>query len=131
MTLLGIIISLIAVVNLLLTWFVMFRLHQPTTIFMWLTKVLVCALSPVLFLTSIFIAVAGALLDFLPAACMSSLSAALYLIYILNASRSPEVSTGFETVFGTQWENNITSEMKSFMLPRRYGFIFPKSLEPV
>lgn len=126
-----ILIIFLASLNLLLSWFVLFRLHQPTTLFNWVIKVFVCALSPVLFLIGLLTAILGWGLSSVPAMAIGSISALPYLIYILKATRSPDASTGFGKVFGTQWENQIPQGRKARFLSRRYVLRLPNVPKPV
>src|ERR1051325_9977176 len=102
---LQIFIIFFASLNLLLTRFVLFPLHQPTTLVNWIIKVFVCALSPILFLVGLLTAILGIFINSLPVIIIGSLSALFYLVYIIKATRPLDASTGFEKVFGKQWEN--------------------------
>jgi len=131
MTVLEIIIASFGVTNLVLTWFVIFPLHQPTTVLNWIVKVTICGLSPVLFLLGIATLATGSVLNSVPVMVAGGLSAALYLMYILAATRSLPDSEGCENVFGKQWNDKINAVRKSYMLKRRYVFVLPKCGDPI
>jgi acetyl esterase/lipase len=131
MSTLEIIVIVIASLNLLLAYFVIFSLNQPASVAMWMLKVVVCGLSSVLFLTGILIAIAGSLLNFMPAMFLGFLSALPYLIYMFRVSRPPEISEGFANAFGSAWMDSLTPEVKLSMLPSRYVFLLPKTRKPL
>lgn len=122
---LEIFVIVLATVNLLLTWFVLFRLHQPTTVFLWLVKAFVSAIAPLLFLVGLLCAIFGLLLNSVSAILAGSLSAFFYSWYISVVSRPPESSTGFEKVFGAQWKSRIPLERQSQFLSKRYAVRVP------
>ena len=63
-------------------------------------KVFVSALSPILFLTGILLAISGLLLNYIPAMAIGGTSALLYLFHIIKIIRAPDPFTGFEQQFG-------------------------------
>lgn len=130
-TVLEIFIISLATFNLLLTRFALFGLRQPTTLFMWLIKVFVSAISPILFLIGVLSAMTGWFLNSLPAITIGSLSALFYLIHLFRITRAPGTSTGFEKAFGKEWQNNISPESKSYSLKKRYALLLPHSPDPL
>ncbi|MFC0775082.1 alpha/beta hydrolase fold domain-containing protein [Terrimonas alba] len=128
---LQILVILLASINLLMIRFALFRLHQPTTLFLWLIKVFVSALSPVLFFVGIIVAISGLILNSWLAIAFGSCSALLYLIHITKISSTTERFTGFEKAFGEQWKNYIPQGRKYRFLPNRYVLKLPKSPDPV
>lgn len=112
-------------INLLLTRFALFRLHQPTTPVFWMIKVFVSALSPVLFLAGLLGAMLGILTYSLPAMIMGGLSAFLYLIHITRISR-PEFYGGLETS-PARAEILIPRTLRHRFLPSHYIFRLPAS----
>jgi acetyl esterase/lipase len=128
---LEIFLILIASVNLLLTWLALFRLHQPTTLFAWAMKVFTSAISPLLLLAGLMVAVFGFILNSLPAMAMGSCSALLFLIHIIVITRRPDRSTDFESAFGSDWLNNVPPEIKDYFLRKRYVFRLPDFPEPI
>jgi len=108
-----IVVISLASVNLLLARFALLRLHQPTSLALWATKVFVSALSPILFVIGILFAVSGLLLNSIPATILGSLSALFYLMHISRITQPPNPATGFEKAFGGKWENLIPQERKN------------------
>jgi acetyl esterase/lipase len=130
-TLLPILVISWASVNLLMTRFALVRLRQPTTPAVWMVKVFVSALSPVLFLTGIIFAILGIVLNSLPAIAIGSCSALLYLIHIIKISSAPDPSTGLKKTFGEKWKNRNHEERKKFFLRNRYILRLPDSPDPI
>lgn len=128
---LEIIVLLLASVNLLLTRFALFRIHQPTTLSVWMIKVFVSALSPVLLLIGVVTVFLGWLLNFSPAIVVVGPSSFFYFIHIITITRSPHSSTGFEKIFGEKFENNVPKERASRFLSSRYVFLLPNSPNPI
>jgi acetyl esterase/lipase len=128
---LQIIIIFLASANLLLSRFAIFRLRQPTSLMFWMIKVLVSAISPILFLAGIFSAISGLLLNSIPALVIGSISALLYLFHIIKITRAPDNFSGFENQFGLHWLNKIPPERKEFFLKKRYVLRLPNPPDPV
>jgi acetyl esterase/lipase len=131
MNILQIFLIFVASINLLMTWLVLFRLRQPTTLFLWMIKVLTSAISPILFLLGLLITAFGFALSSQPAIVLGSLGALIYLMHIIRITRAPDTSTGFEQTFGQGWENSIPPERKTRFLSKRYALLLPDSAEPV
>src|SRR5688572_29861347 len=129
--LLSILVILLASVNLVMTRFAMVRLRQPTTPAVWLVKVFISALSPVLFLIGIVATLLGIVLDSLPAIAIGSCSALLYLIHIIKIGSAPDPSTGLEKTFGEKWDNRFHQERKKFFLRSRYVLRLSASPDPI
>ena len=83
-TVLPILVIVLASVNLLMSRFALVRLRQPTTLAMWMAKVCISALSPVLFLVGIVATFPGTVLDSLPVIVVGSCGALLYLVHIIR-----------------------------------------------
>ena len=126
-TFLEIIIIFFAVINLLMTRFALMRLHQPTTLSLWVIKVFISALSPILFLIGIITAILGLILNSFAVIAIGSCSASLYLIHIIKISSASDAPNSFEQAFGAQWQDRITEERKAFLLPKRYVLRLPNS----
>jgi len=126
-----VIIIILASVNLLLTWLILFGLHQPTTLFLWAIKVFTSAISPLLFLVGVLLTAFGFFLNSLPAMVLGSFSALVYLLHIIKITRAPDSSLGLEQAFGSHWKNRVTPEIKSNFLSRRYVLRLPKSADPI
>jgi acetyl esterase/lipase len=125
-----IILIFFGVVNLLLTRFTLFRLHQPTTFVSWILKVLVSGLSPILFLAGLVVAFLGWILYSIPATVIGVLSSFIYLTHIIKSSRSPDPQTGFEKAFGENYDSKIPTERSSSFLSKRYVVLLPNSPAP-
>jgi acetyl esterase/lipase len=130
-SILQILIIFLASVNLLMTWVALFRLRQPTTLVLWLLKVFISAISPILFLAGLGTAILGLVLNSVPASAIGSLSALLFLIHMIKISQGADPSTGFEQAFDTEWESRIPPERKVSFLPKRYVLRLPESPDPV
>lgn len=120
----------IGTILLALARFALLRLHQPTTLLLWMIKVFVSALSPLLFLVGLLIAVSGMFFHSPVVFVMGTIGALLYLIHIYAITRSPDESTGFEQAFGKDWYNRIPPSFKAGFLPARYVFRLPSGPEP-
>jgi acetyl esterase/lipase len=126
---LEILILFLASINLVLTRFALIRLHQPTTLFLWIIKVLVSALSPILFLVGILAAILGWLLSSWPIVVIGGLSALLYLNHIFKITRAPTYATDFEKTFQARIKKG--KGRKPRFLSNRYSFLLPSSPEPI
>lgn len=124
-TTLELVIIFIASLNLLLSRFALLRIHQPTTLLMWMIKVVTSALSPILFLIGIVSALFGWILNFTPLMVIGGLGAVFYLIHIIKVTRPPDPSMGFAKAF--EAKQNLEPQRQSFFLPRRYVFYLPSS----
>jgi acetyl esterase/lipase len=127
---LQVVVIFLASVNLVLTGLVWFGLRQPTTLFLWIIRVVTSAISPLLFLLGLLTTVFGIALNSLPAIVLGSFSAILYLVHIVKITRGPDASTGFESSFGSHWESRIAPERKARFLSKRYVLRLPDSPEP-
>jgi len=130
-TLLLILVIFLASVNLLMTRFALVRLRQPTTPAVWMVKVFVSALSPILFIIGALTAFCGLLLNSWPAIAIGSCGALLYLFHIIKISSAPDPSTGFDKAFGENWDNSIGQERKSYFLRNRYVVKLPDAPDPI
>jgi acetyl esterase/lipase len=127
----AIMVILLASVNLLMTRFALIPLRQPTTPAVWMVKVFISALSPVLFLAGIITILLGIILNSLPAIAIGSCSAFLYLIHIIKISSARDSPTGLEKAFSEKWENRIHQEKKNRLLRNRYVLVLPDSPDPI
>jgi len=121
----------IASFNLLLARFALFKIHQPTTFLIWMIKVFVSALSPILFLTGLLTASFGWVLDFTPSTLIGGLSSFFFLLHIIKITRAPHSSADFEKAFDQKFQDQISRERSSRFLSRRYVLLLPKSPNPV
>ena len=130
-TLLLIIVILLASVNSLIARFALVRLRQPTTPAVWMVKVFVSALSPILFIIGVLTAFCGILLNSWLAIIIGSSGALLYLIHVIKITRAPDSLTSLEKAFGERWEDHVPQERKDFFLRNRYVFKLPQSPDPI
>ena len=114
-----------------MTRFALIRLRQPATPAVWMVKVFISALSPILFMVGVLTAFFGMVLNLWPAIAMGSCSALLYLIHIIKISSAPDSSTDFEKAFGEQWEDRIPQERKNYFLRKRWVLKLPDSPDPI
>lgn len=119
------IVIFLASVNLLMTRFILFRLQQPTSLMFWVIKVFISAISPILLLAGLLLAVFGLLLNSIPAMVIGSISALLYLFHIIKITQGNDSSAGFDKLFGNAWRNKIPKERKKYFLKHRYALRLP------
>ena len=131
MNFLEILIILFASINLLLARFALIRLHQPTTVPLWLIKVFMSAISPILFLFGLSIVIVGLLNNSLPAIVIGSCSSLLYLLHIIKVTQAPDALTGLEKISNVPGRNRIPAEKKAHFLPNRYVLRLPGSPDPI
>jgi acetyl esterase/lipase len=127
---LEILLIFFASVNLLMSRFALIKVKQPGTVPLWLIKVFTSALSPLLLVFGLFVAITGFIFHSTLVFVIGTCSVILYLIHIVQITRPPDAHTNLESCFGENWKN-IVSERKSLFLPNRYVFWLPKSPEPV
>jgi acetyl esterase/lipase len=94
------------------------RLHWPTPI-LWILKLFVSALSPLLFLIGVLSAIVGLTTGSVFITLIGIYDGLIFFIHIFRVTRPPDVSSGFEQAFGLNWENRISAEQKNHFLPRR------------
>jgi acetyl esterase/lipase len=123
------VLIILTCINLLLTRLALFRLHQPTTPVLWIAKVFISALSPILLLTGLLSAFLGVMISSWPTMIIGGLSALLYLIHIIKINQ-PEFYGNWNTLL-TRAETLSPKDRRSFFLPRRYVFRLPGSPKPI
>lgn len=119
-----------ASVILLPAGFALFRLRQPTSLMFWMIKVFVSAISPILFLAAMILAVSGLLINALPLTGIAGVSALLYLYHIIQITRPPDPLTGLESQYGSKWKHTIPAQIKDRFLKKRYVLRLPPSALP-
>lgn len=129
--LLQIIITVLAFINLLLSGFAIVGLRQPTSLILWMVKIMVSALSPILFLVGALAAILGILTGSMPAILLGGISSLVYLIHIIKITGAPQVRGGFEKWLGSAGYKNIPADINGLLLPGRYVFHLPKTAEPI
>lgn len=121
---------LVGTIHLASTRFALMSLHQPTSLLLWFIKVVVSAVSPVLFLVGLLLAIAGMIIHSTVVFVMGAIGALLYLIHIYAITRGPDEPSGFEQAFGKNWFDHIAPAVKAGFLPARYALHLPKITEP-
>ncbi|MFM9947114.1 MAG: alpha/beta hydrolase [Saprospiraceae bacterium] len=94
------------------------RLHWPSPV-LWILKLFVTALSPLLFLIGVLSAMVGLTTGSVFISLIGMYDGLIFFIYIFSVTRPPDVSNGFEQAFGLNWENRISAEQKNHFLPTR------------
>ena len=94
------------------------RLHWPAPI-LWILKLLVSALSPLLFLVGVLSAIVGVTTGSVLISLIGIYDVLIYFIHIFKVTSPPDASSGFEQAFGLNWENCISAEQKNYFLPSR------------
>lgn len=117
----------LALGNLLMALPMLLRLRQPTSMILWAIKIFTSSLSPLLFLLGLFLVVLGWITNTNAAAILGGFGSLLFAWHIFKVTRPPNPSTGFEKVFGRQYEALIPKDRKVHFLSRRYSFWLPKS----
>ncbi|HEX8041943.1 MAG TPA: alpha/beta hydrolase [Chryseosolibacter sp.] len=120
-----------ASVNVLMSRFALLTLKQPTTALVWLIKAFTSAVSPLLLLLGLFVAISGFIFHSTATIIIGACSVILYFFHIVQITRGPDASTNLESCFGADWYKRIAAERKSLFLSRRYVFWLPKSPSPV
>ncbi len=124
-------VVVLAAVNLLATTIVFYRLRQPTSFGLWLIKVYVSAVTPLLFLLGLSALVFGIISKSIPVAVLGGGSALLYLIHIALVTRASHPASGFEQAYGQDWEKHIPMKRKGTFLSRRYPIKLPGTKTPM
>lgn len=123
--------TVLASLQLVMARFAVLPLKQPTTPLVWMIKVFTSALSPLLFLLGLLIAVAGWVFEEIPVLLIGGCSAVLYLMHTVQTTRAPAADTALENMPCGNMKNGIWPELKSGFLPRRYVVWLRKPPEPL
>jgi acetyl esterase/lipase len=127
-TALEIVLIIIAAINLILTRFALFKLRQPTTPFVWLIKVGVSGLSPLLFVTSLITTFLGIVAGSIAVLAMSVLSASLYTMHIMTTTTAQQSGTLKKKLSNPKL---IPNDRLRYFLRSPYVIRLPRSPEPV
>jgi acetyl esterase/lipase len=128
---LEILLIFLASVNLLMTRFALVKLGHTTTPLLWFIKVVTSAVSPLLLVFGLLVAIIALIFNSTPLVVIATCSVLLYLIHIVQATRAPDASTGLENMFNENRPTYIEPERKSLFLRKRYVLWLPKSPEPI
>jgi acetyl esterase/lipase len=123
-----IVLIIIAAINLILTRFALFKLRQPTTPFVWLIKVGVSGLSPLLFLISLITTFLGIVTGSIAVIAMSILSASLYTMHIMTITTTQQSGTLKKKLSNPKL---IPNDRLRYFLRSPYVVRLPRSPEPV
>ncbi len=102
----------------LMSILIFLRLHWPTPV-LWILKLFISALSPLLFFIGVLSAIVGLTTGSVFISLIGLYDGLFFFIHIFRVTRPPDVSSGFEQAFGLSWENCISVEQKNHFLPRR------------
>ncbi len=94
------------------------RLHWPAPV-LWILKLFVSALSPLLFLIGVLSAIVGVTTGSIFIGLIGMYDSLIFFIHIFKVTSPPDILSGFEEAFGFNWENRISAEQKNHFLPRR------------
>jgi acetyl esterase/lipase len=105
------------------------RLHWPAPA-LWFLKLYTSALSPIIVLTGIVVAMTGLLTGSLFISITGSYVILIFCIHIFNVTRPPVYSNGFENAFGENWKQKINNEKKEHFLKSRTSLKLPSVPAP-
>lgn len=88
---------------------ILLRLHWPSPM-LWIVKLLVSALSSLLFLIGIWCIVMGLTIGPVYIIFIGVYLALFFFMHIYRITRPPDVSSGFAQAFGVNWGNQISAE---------------------
>jgi acetyl esterase/lipase len=94
------------------------RLHWPAPV-LWILKLFVSAVSPLLFLIGVLSVIMGLITGVIFISLIGIYDVLVFSIHIFSITRPPDVSSGFEQAFGLHWKNRICVEQKNRFLPTR------------
>jgi len=114
----------------LMSILIFLRLHWPSPV-LWLLKLFVSAISPILFLIGVLSAVVGLTTGSIFLGLIGIYDGLFFFIYIISVTRPPDVSSGFAQAFGLNWEERISAEQKKYFLPRRTIISLPAVPTPL
>ncbi len=120
----------IAVLNLLCSLVVVWRLRQPTSPILWVMKAVVSAKSWQLFLLSLFVLSFGWIWQSLWTVFLSAFSILLYLVHMRNITSGPDPDTGFQQAFTESGLSRIGELKSASFFKRRVMLRFPSSPDP-
>ena len=108
----------------LLSIFILVQLHWPAPV-LWIIKLLVSALSPLLVLIGLLSVVIGMTTGSVFIGLIGLYDVLFFLVHIFSVTRPPDSSGGFEAAFGLNWENRLSTEQKNCLLPSRIILTLP------
>jgi acetyl esterase/lipase len=117
--------SIAALLSILL--FFSFRWPAP---FLWISKIVVSALSPVLALLGLVTFFVGLTTGSIFISLIGTYVVVAYTIHIISVTRPPAFSNGFEQAFGPNWTKSFQAEQKKYFLPSRAALRLPAVPKP-
>ncbi len=123
--LVSVLVSLPALLSILL----FLRLHWPAPA-LWVLKLYVSAISPILALVGVLSAIAGLITGSVFICLMGSYVVLIYFLHIYRITRPPDVSSGFLKAYGLNWEKYLNPEQKTHFLPGRTIIRLPVVANP-
>lgn len=103
--------------------FFAFRWPAPA---MWFLKVIVSAVSPLLFLFGLLTAIIGWTTSSLFMFALGLAVLLIHAIHYISITRPPAADLGFKHAFGNDWENQIAPSVKSSFLATRTAILLPR-----
>jgi acetyl esterase/lipase len=102
----------------LMSILLLIKLKWPAPL-LWILKLFASALSPLLFLTGVLSIIVGLTTGSVFISLIGIYVALFFFSHIYMITLPPDISSGFESTFGSNWENGIRAEQKNHFLPRR------------
>lgn len=102
----------------LMSILVLIKLKWPSP-FLWILKLFASALSFPFTLFGVLCVIAGIATSSAFIAIIGIYVALFFFSHIYKVTRLPNVSSGFESAFGINWENRISAKQKNYLLPSR------------
>jgi hypothetical protein len=97
---------------------------------LWISKILISALSPVLAFVGLVTFFVGLITGSIFLSLIGSYVALVYGIHIISVTRPPAASNGFEQAFGPDWKKSLQAEQKEHFLPSRTTLVLPAVPKP-
>jgi acetyl esterase/lipase len=94
------------------------RLRWPSPV-LWVMKLFVAALSPLLAAIGVLSIVAGLATGSVFISLVGMYDVLVFMLHRFMVTRAPDFPGSFEKAFGLQWEDRIASEQKKYFLPKR------------
>ena len=106
-----------------------FRFHWPAAV-MWVIKLYVSALSPLLTLVGILTVITGLVTGSVFISLTGIFVVSIYIIHIVSVTRPPGLSANFDNAFGLDWEKHVPPEQKTHFLRGRTTLLLPSVPKP-
>jgi acetyl esterase/lipase len=113
----------------LMSVLVLIKLKWPSP-FLWILKLFASALSFPFIIFGVLCVIVGIEISSVFITLIGIYIAAFFFSHRYKVTRPPNVSSGFESAFGVNWENGISAERKSHFLPKRTILKLPNVPNP-